>query len=70
MLEHLGEALTVFVGAWRFLLSPSYRERKLAEWREALPTLSGKAVIASEIIAATAIGVLLPLWLISLVVAW
>jgi hypothetical protein len=30
----------------------------------ALPTLSGKAVIAGGIVAAIAIGVLLPLWLV------
>ena len=70
MLEHTGEALTIFVASWRFLLSRSYRERKLTEWRDALPTLSGKAVIAGEIIAATVIGMLLPLWLILVVVNW
>jgi hypothetical protein len=35
----------------------------LAEWRQVRPTLSGKAVIAGEIVAAIALGMLLPLWL-------
>ena len=68
MLEHVGEALMVFVASWRFLLSRSYRARKLTEWRDALPTLSGKALIVGEIVTATVIGVLLPLWLILIVV--
>jgi hypothetical protein len=71
MLEHVGEALRVLVASWRFLLSRSYRERKLGEWRDALPTPSGKAVIAGEILAAIVIGMLLPLWLILVaVVNW
>lgn len=67
MLEHAGEALLVFVGAWRFVFSPGYRSRKLAEWRDARRTLGGQATIVTEIVAAVALGVLLPLWLIVLV---
>jgi hypothetical protein len=68
MLDHVGEALTILIGAWRFLLSRSCRERKLVEWRRALSTPSGKAIVAAEILTAVVIGVLLPLWLILLVV--
>jgi hypothetical protein len=68
MLDHAGEALLVLVGAWRFLLSTTYRRRKIAEWRATQSTLGGKATIASEILAAIMIGILLPVWLIALIV--
>jgi hypothetical protein len=67
MLEHAGEALLVVVGAWRFLFSTTYRQRKLAEWRATQSTLGGKAAIAVEILAAIMIGILLPVWLIALI---
>jgi hypothetical protein len=71
MLEHSGEALMVFVASWRFLLSSSYRRKKLNEWRATGGSLSGKAVIVGEILAATMIGMVLPLWLIAaVVVSW
>jgi hypothetical protein len=68
MLEHAGDAVLVFFGAWRFLLSARYRATKLADWRAARQTLGGKAAIAGEIVAATAVGILLPLWLTALIV--
>jgi hypothetical protein len=68
MLEHSGEALLVFIAAWRFLLSRSYRRRKLAEWGTARGSLGGMAVVVGEILAATMIGMVLPLWLIAAVV--
>jgi hypothetical protein len=67
MLEHSGDALMVFVAAWRFLLSSSYRKKKLREWRATSGSASGRAVIAGEILAATIIGMVLPLWLIAAV---
>jgi hypothetical protein len=68
MLEHYGEALMVFVASWRFLLSSSYRRKKLNEWRATGESLSGKAVIVGEILAAMMIGMVIPLWLIAAVV--
>lgn len=59
----------VFAGSWRFLLSTSYRRKKLAEWRAARGTLGGKLMIAVEIVAATVIGMLLPLWLLAATLA-
>ena len=64
MLDHAGEIATVSVGAWRFLLSPVFRRKKLDEWRNARQTLGGKLTMGIEILAALAIGVLLPLWLV------
>ena len=69
MLDHLREALAVVVGAWRFLLSRSYRERKRGEWRQARPTSSGIAVMAGEILAAIVIGVVAPLWLMVVLIS-
>ena len=68
MLDHAGEILMAFVGAWRFALSRSYRDMKLADWGAAHATWHGRIVIAAEIVVATAMGVLLPLWLIALVI--
>ena len=59
----------VFVASWRFLLSGAYRTQKLNEWRTTRESWSGVAAIAGEILAATLIGMVLPLWLIALVVA-
>lgn len=71
MLEHSGEALMVLLSAWQFLLSRTYRRRKLAEWRATGGSPSGKLVIATEILAAVGIGMVLPLWLIAAVwVSW
>lgn len=67
MLDHAGEVATVCVGAWRFLLSPVYRRKKLDEWRGSRETLGGKLTMGIEILAALAIGVLLPLWLVLVV---
>lgn len=64
MLDHAGELATVCVGAWMFLLSPVYRRKKLDEWRGARQTLGGKLTMTAEILAALAIGVFLPLWLV------
>jgi hypothetical protein len=69
ILEHAGEALLLFIGAWRFVLSRSYREKKLREWQAAADTLGGKLVIGVEVVAATATGVVLPAWLIAAVLA-
>ncbi|MGH7494744.1 MAG: hypothetical protein ACREOO_20420 [bacterium] len=69
MLDHAGEALMVFVASWKFLLRPSYRRRKLQEWQAARATLSGKLVIAGEILLATVVGMVVPLWLIATVFA-
>jgi hypothetical protein len=68
MFEHSGEALLVLVAAWRFWLSRSYRRKKLNEWRATRESLSGKLVIAGEILAAIMIGMVLPLWLIAAVI--
>jgi hypothetical protein len=62
--EHAGDALRLLAGCWRFLLSPACRQRKLGEWRALRATVSGQAVLALEILAATVIGVGLPLWLL------
>jgi uncharacterized membrane protein (UPF0136 family) len=56
VLDHACEVATVYVGAWRFLLSPVYRRKKLDEWRGARETLSGNLTMAVEILAAVAVG--------------
>lgn len=53
------------IAAWRFLLSSSHRKKKLSEWRPTRGSASGRAIIAGEILAATIIGMVLPLWLIA-----
>ena len=65
VLEHAGDVLLLFVGFWRFLLSTRYRQSKLAEWREARRSRSGPVLVALEIVAATAFGVVVPVWLIA-----
>lgn len=64
LLEHAGDVLVLFVGFWRFLLSPRYRQNKLVEWREARRSRSGPVLVALEIVAAVVFGVALPAWLI------
>jgi hypothetical protein len=60
MLEHAGEIVDVSVGFWRFVLSGSYRHRKMAEWREARSTLGGRLAVAGEIIVSVIIGLGVP----------
>ena len=67
MLDHAGDILMMFVGFWRFLFSPAYREKKLAEWKKARSG-GGLELIALEIAAAIAFGVLLPAWAIAVLV--
>jgi hypothetical protein len=60
MLDHAGEALAVLVGFWRFVLSGTYRQRKIEEWREARRSLGGRLAIAAEIVVSVVIGLGLP----------
>jgi hypothetical protein len=69
VLDHAGDILLIFVGFWRFLLSPAYRATKLAEWRLARRTSTGLEWAALEIVAAIAFGVILPTWLIAALLA-
>ena len=68
MIDHAGDILMLFAGFWRFLLSAPYRGRKLAEWKIARREGGGLALIALEIGAAIAFGVVLPAWLIAAVI--
>lgn len=68
MLDHAGDILMIFVGFWRFLVSAPYRGKKLDEWKKARAGGGGLELIALEIAAAIAFGVLLPAWAIALLV--
>jgi hypothetical protein len=61
MLDHAGELLEVSVAFWRFVLSRSYRRRKLEEWREERRTSGGRLAVAAEIVVSVIIGVGVPL---------
>ena len=65
MLDHAGDVVLLFTGFWRFLLSPGYRRKKTAEWRDARGPGGGLQWVALEIVAAIVFGVLLPLWLVA-----
>ena len=60
VLDHAGEALAVLFGFWRFVLSATYRQRKIEEWREARRSLGGRLGIAAEIVVGVVIGLGLP----------
>jgi hypothetical protein len=69
MLEHSGEALTILVGFWRFVLSGTYRHRKIEEWRESRRSLGGRLAIAAEIAVGVVIGLGLPIVIIVVLAA-
>ena len=67
MLEHSGDALLVFAGFWRFVLSGTFRRGKIAEWREARHSRGGRLAVALEIVVGVVIGLGLPAALIALI---
>ena len=60
MLDHAGEAVVVLAGFWRFLLSGTYRQRKVAQWREESGSVGGRLAIAADIVVGVVVGLGLP----------